>query len=204
MLVKICGMRRIEDIEYVNKHRPDYAGFILSAGFRRSIDIDTFKELIRCLDKDIKKVGVFVDQPIEDIIQRYSDYLDVIQLHGSENEAHIRQLRNSYSGEIWKAVKARSCEDIEKAARLDCDKLVIDSFVEGAAGGTGKVADWDIVAKAHFDKDYFLAGGISSENVFMAAQRLSPCGFDLSSSVETNGVKDEKKIKEIIDIIRRF
>ncbi len=204
MLVKICGMRRKEDIEYVNKYRPDYAGFILSPGFKRSIGIERFLPLEKILDKAVKKVGVFVNEPINNVLESYSERIDVIQLHGDEDENYIQTLRESFSGEIWKAVKARTAEDIENAAKLSCDKLLIDSFVAGKVGGTGKTADWDIIAKAKLDKQYFLAGGISADNVLKAAAALRPCGFDLSSSVETDGVKDEKKIEEIIRIIRRI
>ncbi len=197
-------MRRAEDIGYINKYRPDYAGFILSDGFRRSISYDTFRVLVGGLDGGIKKVGVFVDEPLDRLLEKYTDKLDVIQLHGNEDKAYAAKLRENFSGEIWKAVRASCKEDIEKACTLGCDKLVIDSCVAGKVGGTGLTADWDMIAAARPDIDFFLAGGLDSKNISRAVKRVRPFGVDLSSSVETDGVKDEAKIREIIEIIRNI
>lgn len=201
--IKICGMRRTEDIVCVNKYRPDYVGFILSEGFRRTISEETFCELSRRLDSGIMKVGVFVNEPVESLL-RYADRLDVVQLHGEEDGGYIKKVRSGFNGEIWKAVRACSAEDIEKADKLDCDKLLIDSYVKGKVGGTGRTADLDIILRADFSKEFFLAGGIDSNNVCRAVEKVGPLGVDLSSSVETDGWKDENKIKEIIGIIRRI
>lgn len=202
--VKLCGMRRRQDIEYVNKYRPDYVGFILSDGFKRSISAETFRELISCLDSGIKKVGVFVNEPLDRLLNGYPNELDVIQLHGDEDTEYIRRVRENFSGEVWKAVRASSEAEIQKASRLDCDKLLIDSYVKGRVGGTGKTADLDMILRAGIEKDFFLAGGLDSSNIAAAVEKVRPLGVDLSSSVETDGFKDENKIKEIIEIIRRI
>lgn len=199
--IKICGMRRPEDIQYVNRSRPDYAGFILSKGFKRTVDGKTFSALRKQLDKEIKAVGVFVNEPVENVIS-FGKSLDVIQLHGGEDEEYILELRKSFHGEIWKAVRAKASEDIERAAALSCDRLLIDSYVKGVVGGTGRAADLDIIKAAHFSKDFFLAGGLDGGNVLSAIDKVSPFGVDLSSSVETDGYKDENKIKDIISIIK--
>ncbi|MBO5448936.1 MAG: phosphoribosylanthranilate isomerase [Ruminococcus sp.] len=200
--IKICGMRRAEDILYVNRFRPDYVGFILSDGFKRSISSDVFCELLSYLDRGIGRVGVFVNEPTENILKYYADKLDVIQLHGDEDESDISILRRNCSCEIWKAVRARSPGDIEKANALDCDKLLIDSYVKGLVGGTGKAADLRIIENAHITKNFLLAGGLNSENVTAAINRIRPWGVDLSGSVETHGFKDGNKIRKIIDTIR--
>ena len=202
--IKICGMRRQQDIEYVNRYSPDYAGFILSAGFKRSIEYQTFLTLSASLDSGIKKVGVFVNEPLENILEHYAEKLDVIQLHGDEDAAFVNSLRKNFSGEIWKAVRASSPDVIEKADKLNCDKLLIDSYVKGLVGGTGKTADLDIIKKAVFHKEFFLAGGLDSKNVAAAIKTVDPYGVDFSGSVETDGCKDENKIKHIIEIIRRI
>lgn len=199
--IKICGMRRAEDIQYVNRNRPDYAGFILSEGFKRTVDRKTFPALRQQLDKEIKAVGVFVNEPLENVIS-FGKSLDVIQLHGDENEDYIKSLRNSFHGEIWKAVRAKTAGDIEKAGALSCDKLLIDSYVKGKVGGTGQAADLSIINSANFSKDFFLAGGLDSGNVLSAIEKVNPFGVDFSSSVETDGYKDENKIKDIISIIK--
>lgn len=200
--IKICGMRRAEDIAYLNRYRPDYAGFILSAGFRRSITPEVFCQLESFLDKDIKRVGVFVDEPIENITKHYCEKLDVIQLHGNEDEEYIISLKKSFEGEIWKAVRAERSEDIEAAAKLSCDKLLIDSYVKGIVGGTGQAADLNVIRSADISKEFFLAGGLDSGNVINAIEAVRPFGVDFSSSVETDGFKDENKIRTIISTIK--
>ena len=113
--LKLCGMRRRQDIDYVNEYRPDYVGFILSDGFGRSVGLGTFCELASCLDKGIKRVGVFVNEPVEKLLKYYPEELDVFQLHGDEDERYIAQLRENIPEgcEIWKAVRVRSAADIE-------------------------------------------------------------------------------------------
>ncbi|MBO6141162.1 MAG: phosphoribosylanthranilate isomerase [Ruminococcus sp.] len=199
---KICGIRRPQDIEFLNLYRPEYAGFILSAGFKRSINAQTFCELKKELDSSIKAVGVFVDEKLSEIKKHYADKLDVIQLHGNEGDEYISKLREFFGGEIWKAVRAKTAEDIELADKLSADKLVIDSFVEGKVGGTGKQADTEVIKKARITKPFFIAGGVSEQNVKSLIEMLRPFGADISSSVETDGFKDKDKIGRIITLIR--
>ncbi len=204
--IKICGNRRRQDIEYLNCYKPDYAGFILSSGFKRSITYGTFYEIISYLDKDIKKVGVFVNEPIDNIPKAYFEELDVIQLHGNENEQYISQLKKYFNGEVWKAVRAKSPEDIEMADKLPGDKLLIDSYVKGVVGGSGVVADFDVINKAKITKPFFLAGGLDSLNINSAIEQIKQdnlFGVDISSGVETDGFKDGHKIKDTITILRR-
>ena len=201
--LKFCGMRRIEDIEYANRCRPDYVGFILSDGFRRSVDFGTFYELNTYLDKDIKRVGVFVNEPMENILRRgYNEALDVIQLHGDENDDYIKNLRKDFSGEIWKAVRAKSPKDIEREQKKPCGKLLIDSYCENSVGGTGKRINTEIVKSAKIEKPFFIAGGITAENIAEIVRDTKPYGVDLSSGIETDGFKDLNKMKNIMRILR--
>lgn len=202
--VKFCGMRRRLDIEYANECRPDYAGFILSDGFRRSVDMGTFYELVTYLDKDIKRVGVFVNEPAENILRQcYNESLDVIQLHGGEDGEYIRRLRESFSGEIWKAVRAKCPEDIECEQKTDCDKLLIDSYSEDCVGGTGKRINTENVKNANIGKPFFIAGGLDRENIAEIIRETAPYGVDISSGIETEGCKDIDKMKKIISILRK-
>ena len=139
-MIKLCGIRRREDTEIVNEFLPDYIGMILSDGFRRTVDMNTAAELSKLLDKRIKKVGVFVNEPAENVIRAAERLgLDAVQLHGDEDGDYIRSLGNV--AEIWKAVRVRSAEDIYRAETLGCSRLLLDSFVKNAVGGTGVVAD---------------------------------------------------------------
>lgn len=204
MLVKICGLRRTEDISFVNEAGPDYAGFILSGGFKRSIDPGTFLKLKASLDKRIKTVGVFVDEPISEIEKNFPEKPDVIQLHGNEDNDYIKKLRSCFDGEIWKAVRADSAAAIERADRLGADRLLIDSFVKGAVGGTGKTADTQIIKGAKFKTPFMLAGGVSAENVRQLTEGLGAVGVDASSSCETEGIKDRDKILALVRAVREL
>lgn len=201
--VKFCGMRRALDIEYANECRPDYVGFILSDGFRRSVTAEDFEVLQKKLDKDIKKVGVFVNERTEKI-NELAEYLDVIQLHGDENEDYIKNLRKDFSGEIWKAVRAKSPEDIEREQKKSCGKLLIDSFSEDSVGGTGKRINTEIVKSAKIEKPFFIAGGITAENIAEIVRDTKPYGVDISSGIETDGVKDLNKMKAIMEILKNI
>lgn len=199
-MIKLCGMRRAEDISYVNEFLPDHIGFILAEGFRRTVDADTAGELVKKLDRRIKKVGVFVDTPFEKVKYAAEKIgLDVLQLHGNEDWEYIGKIK-SLGLPIWKAVRVRTSEDILNAQKLDCECLLLDSFTKETVGGSGKVADWSIISKTEICKPFFLAGGINAENI---SEALEICeNIDLSGGVETGGVKDREKIKRVMEIYR--
>lgn len=200
-MLKLCGIRRHEDVMTVNEFLPDFIGMILTEGFRRTVNMDTAATLSKLLDKRIKKVGVFVNEPADNV-KRASERLslDVIQLHGDEDREYIRSLGSIC--EIWKAVRVRTSEDIQRAEELGCDMLLLDSFVKNAVGGTGVTADWDIIKNTEISLPYFLAGGIGEDNI-AAALKISP-NIDLSGSVETDGVKDREKIRRITELYRNI
>ena len=201
--IKICGIRRIQDAEYLNEFMPDYAGFILSKPFWRCIEKDHLEQVSAVLSPEIKRVGVFVNENLE-YIKKFAPLLDVIQLHGDEENDLIVDLKNNTDCEVWKAVRVRTVDEIEQACKLSADKLLIDSYSEETYGGSGKVANWDIIKQADITKPFFLAGGISSSNCIEAIESVKPYGLDISSSVETDKVKDREKIKEIIKTVKSF
>jgi len=203
--LKICGNRRVQDVQYLNQYKPDYAGFILSGGFGRSIVMGTFYELKSYLDNNIQTVGVFVNEPLDEIIKcAYHEELNVIQLHGEEDKIYIQALREVFQGEIWKAVRVRTAEDIANADKLPLDRLVLDSFSAISQGGTGTLAPWDIITNNRPTKPFFLAGGISAENAVDAVKAVNPFGIDVSSSVETDKCKDPEKIRVLTETIKNF
>ncbi|MDE6731079.1 MAG: phosphoribosylanthranilate isomerase, partial [Oscillospiraceae bacterium] len=160
------------------------------------------KKLHEILSPGIKRVGVFVNPELYEI-RDYAEYLDVIQLHGEESKAFIKLVRENFPElEIWKAVRVRNPEDIRNADQLPADKLVLDSFSERSHGGTGTLAPWDVIVQNRPEKEFFLAGGISAENIRDAVREVRPFGIDVSSSVETDKCKDSSKIQEIIKILQ--
>ena len=200
--LKICGIRRPEDVSYLNEYQPDYAGFILSKPFWRYVSTEQIKAFVQKLDKNIKRVGVFVNPELTEIAD-YAEFLDIIQLHGEENADLIQEIRSQTGLEIWKAARVQTAEDIHYADALPVDKLVLDSFSSTSHGGTGTLAPWDIIKDNRPEKPFFLAGGISAENVLAAVEAVQPFGVDVSSSVETDKCKDSDKIRNLISIIRK-
>lgn len=195
--IKICGLSRIEDIDYVNEAMPEYAGFIIHfPKSHRNVERETLKLLKRHLDNRIKAVGVFVNQPIEFIFRIVQDGLiDIVQLHGNEDETYIRELRDRVSVPIIKAFQIKSREEIELAEKSTADFILLD-----AGQGNGKTFDWNLLA--NIKRPYFLAGGISEENVQEAVNGLHPFALDVSSGVETRKRKDKRKICKLIQMIR--
>jgi phosphoribosylanthranilate isomerase len=198
--VKICGLTRMEDIRAANQFHPNYIGFVFAKS-RRQVDADTAGALKSGLNGEIKAVGVFVNEEI-DIIQSLvkEAIIDAVQLHGSEDEEYIENLRAKISVPIIKAVSVQSSEQVLSASHLPCDYLLLDTYVSGEQGGSGKSFDWSIIPK--IQKPYFLAGGLDIRNVADAIKMLHPYGVDVSSGVETGGLKDSGKMAEFISKVR--
>ena len=195
--IKLCGMMRPADVIAAEEQGADYIGFVLTAGFRRSLTLDAFRELESfTLNGSAKKVGVFVNEPIENIAGLYADRLDLIQLHGSEDGEYIRSLREQTGKPIVKAFTVRSEADIEAAGESTADLVLLDSGT-----GTGKTFDHSLIKS--IERPFFLAGGLNSENVGAAVKALQPFAVDASSGIETDGIKDKNKMAAFVSAVRR-
>ena len=195
--IKICGLRRLEDIEIVNKYKPDYIGFVF-ADSKRKVSHEIASRMKSKLSSDIISVGVFVDAPQDEILELFDDnIIEVAQLHGMESEDYINNLKENTNNElkIIKAIEMADDVDLSKYDNSHADYLLLDS-----GKGSGKTFDWQLI-KNDLKKDFFLAGGINSTNVKKAIEEFKPYAIDLSSSLETNDYKDEDKIKEIMEVI---
>lgn len=201
--VKICGLMRPQDIESMNRCLPDYAGFVFAGGRHSVSPVEAFG-LIAKLRSSIVPVGVFVDER-EDVVAGIAAAccLGVVQLHGNENNAYISNLRALLPSDtlIFKTARVRNFESLAGAMHIDCDMLLLDTYVDGQPGGTGAAFDWGLLEG--FGRPYLLAGGLNEDNVAGAVARLRPFGVDVSSGVETNGRKDRDKIERFIDRTRR-
>ena len=201
MKIKLCGMFRACDIDYANEAKPDYVGFIL--GFpksHRNIDAETARRLRSRLDTGIKAVGVFVNSP-ETTCAEYANcgIIDVIQLHGDEDADFIRRLRELTSAPIIKAAKIRTPEDIGRVQALGADYVLLDNGT-----GTGEMFDHSLLDGAEIRQPFFLAGGLTPENLRQAAESVRPYCVDLSSGVETDRLKDREKMLEAVRVIREL
>lgn len=202
MKIKMCGLRRPDDIIYANECLPDYIGFVFAES-RRKVSGREAKKLGEQLDPSIKKVGVFVNEPVRSLITISKQAgLDIIQLHGDEGEEYIKEVKHETGKELWKAVRVRMVKDIQEAQRLPADKLLLDSFSEESYGGTGKVMDFAVLDQADIRKPYFIAGGLTVENLPEILKKAEPYGIDISSGIETEGVKDREKMLKVIQCVR--
>ena len=197
--IKICGLRRPEDIAAVNEARPDYCGFIVEyPKSRRSIDRTTLRELVRGLREKIVPVGVFVNATKELVAELLEEgTIQIAQLHGQEDESYIRELKKTVEKPVIKAFSVKTKEDIEKAILSPADYILLDQ----GGGGTGKTFDWTLIPEIR--REFFLAGGLGTENLRQAIREIRPYAVDLSSSVETDKWKDPEKIRQVVDIVKK-
>lgn len=215
MKIKICGLTTLNDIKIVNKYLPDYVGFVFAKS-KRNITIETAKRLKENLDSRILSVGVFVNEEI-DTIRMLCDLkcIDIIQLHGDEDILYIKELKKYVLHPIIKAVRIQSLEQIINASLLPVEYLLFDTYIKDAYGGSGKTFDLNMLADAFNEMQgnsslkYFLAGGIHSENFFHIWKEISkkcsiPYAIDVSSGVESNGKKDEYKVANMIQMVKRI
>ncbi|MBS6602024.1 MAG: phosphoribosylanthranilate isomerase [Clostridium sp.] len=204
MLIKICGITTLEEIDYINELKPDYTGFVFAES-KRKVNIENGKELLKALDKDVKSVGVFRNNTKEYIIEVIKNIpLDIIQLHGDEDNDFINYLKDNTNCEIWKAVGIKNKEDLIKAKDFNVETLLLD----GSNPGSGELFPWEYLKEIDVNKRFFIAGGINEENVLEAMENVNPYGVDTSSGVETieNGIrrKDKEKIKRLIKKVRDY
>lgn len=202
------------DIEYANRVKPDFVGFIF-ANTRRKISAAQAKQFREALDAEIPAVGVFVNEDISVITSLMQNgCIDLIQLHGEEDADYIRRLREVCDVPVIKAVKVQTVEQIRQAAALPVDYLLLDTYRKGVLGGTGEAFDWELLREAKaaagdaaegelFGKPYFLAGGLHAGNLREAAA-LGSYGLDISSGIETDGSKDFTKMVEVMELVRKF
>ena len=194
--IKFCSLFREEDIEYVNKLNPDYIGFVFAKS-KRQITKEKAIGLKNKLKSNIKVVGVFVDEDIEKIIDLLSNgVIDIAQLHGNEREEDIKNIKNKSKKQVIKAIRVTTSEDIESWKNSCADFLLLDN-----GQGTGKTFDWNNIK--NLNRPFFLAGGLSIDNIKEAIEKVSPMAIDISSGIESNGVKDYEKMKEVMKILER-
>ena len=187
--IKLCGMMSLQDAETANDIMPDYVGFVFWSKSRRNIDIETARMLRQTLRSDIMAVGVFVNEEADMIATMYRDGLiNMAQLHGNEDEDYIKSLRRMADIPIIKAFRIRSKADLDTAQCSTADYILLD-----AGMGDGKTFDWEWLK--NFDRPYILAGGLSCENAEQAVEKLHPFGVDVSSGIETDGLKDPEKMR---------
>lgn len=191
------------DIEIVNKFCPDYIGFVLAPS-KRQVSLEQAKLLKEQLNPSIQAVGVYVNEPIENVLQyEQKGIIDIIQLHGDEDIVYINALKKATHLPIIKAFRIKDAESLkEKQDFIEnpiLDGVLLDAYSPSSYGGLGESFDWELLEQ--IQRPYFLAGGIGIENISEALEH-KPYAIDVSSKVETDGVKDQEKIKKLIQLVR--
>ena len=195
-LIKMCGLRREEDVEAVNELRPEYIGFVFFPGSRRYVAPEAAKALKARLDPGIRAVGVFVDEDAETVARLLEEgVIDLAQLHGHEDETYLAELRRRTGKPLIRAFRIRSAEDALRAQDSTADMILLD-----AGAGDGKAFDWRWLHPV--ERPYILAGGLDPENVSRAVRELRPYGVDVSSGIETDGFKDREKMRAFVRAVR--
>ena len=226
--IKMCGLRKLEDIEAVNEWKPDYAGFVFAPESRRYVTAEQATELKDHLDPQIQAVGVFVDEAPERVAALLNQgVIELAQLHGSEDEEYLVRLRELTLKPVIQAFRILSREDVARAMKSSADEILLDS-----GAGTGSTFNWEVLriesgydraidaekdgerpfcTKRNREKSlyaeetrpYFLAGGLDPQNVAEAIRRLHPYAVDVSSGIETDGSKDREKIAAFVTAVRK-
>ena len=195
--IKLCGLSRTCDIEAANELRPEYIGFVFAPKSKRYVSPEKATELKQLWHPDIKAVGVFVNESLQNVAELLKNgVIDVAQLHGTESEEYVRELRTLTDKPIIKAFRVECERDIREANASSADYVLLDS-----GAGTGTVFDWNLLS--HMQRPYFLAGGLDTENVSEAIKVLKPFAVDVSSGIETDGVKDKTKMAAFVAAVRK-
>lgn len=200
--IKICGLRRPEDVLGINALDVNDAGFVFAKS-PRQIDESRAGRLRQLLRSDIDAVGVFVNERPAFIKRLVSQgIIQKVQLHGDEDEAYIKGLKEGMDCPVIKAVRVRDSETVDKAQRLGADMLLLDTYVKGQRGGSGQTFDLRQVPPLKLG--WYMAGGLTPENIFERLEKIQPYGVDVSSGVEKDGYKDINKVKEFVKKVRSF
>ena len=178
--IKLCGLRRPEDVTMVNRAMSDFAGFVFAKG-RRQVTLEAARALRKQLDPKIRAVGVFVD----------------------EDGDYIRTLRWRTKAPIIKVIRVKNRASLADLDRWDCEYFLLDTFAGSQFGGGGKTFDHSLLRQVKFPRPFFLAGGLDPENVAEAIRECAPYGVDTSSGIETAGYKNEDKIRAFVRAVRK-
>lgn len=195
--IKLCGLTRLCDMEAANELKPEYIGFVFAAKSRRYVTPEQAAGLRQALDPAILAVGVFVNEDPERVAELLNEgIIDLAQLHGNETETYIKRLRQLTKKPFIQAFSVDSAQAVMQAQESTADYILLDS----GRGGTGTVFDWEFLKQ--IKRPYFLAGGLDIGNVAEAVERFHPYAVDVSSGIETDGVKDREKMRQFVTIVR--
>lgn len=195
--IKLCGLTRPEDVAAANALGVDFVGFVFAPKSRRCVTEAQARTLRNQLSPAIQAVGVFVDEAPERVAALLEEgVIDLAQLHGGEDEGYLKRLRALTGTPILQAFQVKTAEDLARAQASPADHILLD-----AGAGTGTTFDWNLLK--HFQRPYLLAGGLGPDNAARAIRTLHPWGVDVSSGIETGGIKDTDKMAAFVAAVRK-
>ncbi|MGN7613783.1 phosphoribosylanthranilate isomerase [Magnetococcales bacterium HHB-1] len=202
--IKVCGITRDKDLKNALQAGVSALGFVFYPPSPRAITAEAAAPLIQQIPPFVSRVGLFVNASFTEIEQNIKmSQIDTIQLHGDESPEYCQQLKdhlNNFPGQIIKAIRVQSAEDLALCKNYSLSSILLDARVtDGRYGGTGERFDWTLLQKTPLKQAIILAGGLTPENVRQAIDRVQPWAVDVSSGVEKRpGIKDAKKIKQFV------
>ena len=195
--IKLCGITRLCDIEVANELKPEYIGFVFAKKSKRYVAPEVAEQLKRKLSNKIQAVGVFVDESVQQVAKLLREHvIDLAQLHGSEDDDYIRMLRELTNQPIIKAFRINEESDLDAIEACSADYVLLDS-----GAGCGEIFEWRLIK--NIKRPFFLAGGLDASNANRAVHEIHPYAVDVSSGIETNGFKDEEKIRAFVTAVRK-
>ena len=195
--IKLCGLSRIEDIEAANNLKPDFIGFVFAAKSKRRVSHLKAAELKSKLNPETKAVGVFLDDDLDTVGALMNlGIVDLVQLHGSEDEEYISKLRAITDKPIIKAFIINNEDDVKQAEASSADYILLDG-----GKGEGRAFNWKLLES--IKRPYFLAGGLNADNAEAAVADLHPFAVDVSTGIESGGVKDKEKMAAFVTAVRK-
>ena len=205
--VKLCGLTRPEDIQIANELKPEFIGFAFWEKSKRNVSRETAQKLKKALLPEIKAVGVFVNEEVLVVAGLLNDgIIDVVQLHGTEDGEYIGRLRELAPGkEIIRAVQIKGKESLEELKAMPADEVLLpDYYLLDSGTGTRRAFNWDLIKSIEIPRPFFLAGGLDPDNVSTAIDYVKPMAVDVSSGIETDGVKDPDKMRAFVGNVRKI
>ena len=195
--IKLCGLSRIEDIEAANNLKPDFIGFVFAAKSKRRVSHLKAAERKSKLNPETKAVGVFLDDDLDTVGALMNlGIVDMVQLHGSEDEEYIAKLRAITDKPIIKAFIINNENDVRRAEESSADYILLDG-----GKGEGSAFNWKLLEE--IKRPFFLAGGLNADNAEAAVADLHPFAVDVSTGIETDGVKDKEKMTAFVSAVRK-
>jgi phosphoribosylanthranilate isomerase len=198
--IKICGITNLEDALEVAGLGADAIGFIFARSPRR-INPSLVSKIIRSLPTSIRKVGVFMNEKMEEVNRIVKECgLDMLQLHGEETPEYCLQ----FSLPVIKGISVKDAMSLQKIERYPFASILLDAYGPDGAGGTGKIFSWELALEGRQKRNFILSGGLNPMNVDKAIHLLHPLGVDVCSGVEMiPGKKDYFKLKNFIEEVKK-